>query len=337
MRSLFSLLNVKYEPPISGIPSRPTSISTRVRDGAIRALDRRDGGRVRSEEVVQAAQFGRVVPVHPHPEPDGLLRLARGVGQDALLAQGHELGDAVRLDVALRGEAEVPLDVDLHPQPLAVEAVLVALVLAEHRVEPLVQVLVGPPPGVVDAHRIVRGDRARRGSSTWARRRSGRAAGRRSGVRARCARMSCSWLTRSGLAGTASNIRLQWHRAVGGSRRGTRTGRIRRVRVSYPRCTKRRSRDRAPAPPSPRPSCPCCSRVSGSGMPGRPCGRSPSPPCPILAIALLAGVGLRMDRIALLGLVFDPNHPDRRVRPQPASSSSTGSSPSSTRIGSPSS
>ena len=28
MRSLFSLLNVKYEPPISGIPSRPTSIST---------------------------------------------------------------------------------------------------------------------------------------------------------------------------------------------------------------------------------------------------------------------------------------------------------------------
>jgi len=28
---------------------------------------------------------------------------------------------------------------------------------------------------------------------------------------------------------------------------------------------------------------------------------------PILAIALLAGVGLRMDRIALLGLAFDPN------------------------------
>ena len=27
MRSLFSLLNVKYEPPISGMPSRPTSIS----------------------------------------------------------------------------------------------------------------------------------------------------------------------------------------------------------------------------------------------------------------------------------------------------------------------
>ena len=28
MRSLFSLLKVKYEPPTSGMPSRPTSIST---------------------------------------------------------------------------------------------------------------------------------------------------------------------------------------------------------------------------------------------------------------------------------------------------------------------
>ena len=28
IRSLFSLLNVKYEPPMSGMPSRPTSIST---------------------------------------------------------------------------------------------------------------------------------------------------------------------------------------------------------------------------------------------------------------------------------------------------------------------
>ncbi len=33
MRSLFSLLKVKYEPPSSGIPSRPTSISTVSRTG----------------------------------------------------------------------------------------------------------------------------------------------------------------------------------------------------------------------------------------------------------------------------------------------------------------
>ena len=54
---------------------------------------------------------------------------------------------------------EVPLDVDLDPQALAVEPVLPALVLAEHGVEALEEVLVGPAPGVVDAHRVVGRDR----------------------------------------------------------------------------------------------------------------------------------------------------------------------------------
>src|SRR6185436_2396413 len=76
------------------------------------------------------------------------------------LAQRHELRDAVGLDVALALEAEVALDVDLDPQALAVEPVLPALVLAEHGVVPLEQVLVGAAPGVVDAHRVVRGDGA---------------------------------------------------------------------------------------------------------------------------------------------------------------------------------
>ena len=159
MRSLFSLLNVKYEPPTSRIPRRPTSISTESVTGPCGPSIVAMGCGVRPEQVVQPTQLGRIVPVHPHPEPDRLLRLASGVGQDALLAQGHELGDAVRLDVALRGEAQVTLDVDLDPQALAVEAVLVALVLAEHRVEALVQVLVGAAPGVVEAHRVVRRDR----------------------------------------------------------------------------------------------------------------------------------------------------------------------------------
>ena len=75
------------------------------------------------------------------------------------MQSAHELGDAVRLDVALAREAEVALDVDLDPQALAVEAVLPALVLAEHGVEALVQVLVGATPGVVDAHRVVGRDR----------------------------------------------------------------------------------------------------------------------------------------------------------------------------------
>ena len=100
-----------------------------------------------------------VVPVHPHAEAGGLLGHARRVGQHALLAERDELGDAVVLDVALRGEAEVALDVDLDPQALAVEPVLVPLVLAEHRVEPLVEVLVRTAPGVMDAHRVVGGDR----------------------------------------------------------------------------------------------------------------------------------------------------------------------------------
>ena len=115
--------------------------------------------RVRREQVAQAQQLGRVVPVHPVAEPDALLGLAGGEREHALLAQAHELGDAVRLDVALAREAEVALDVDLDPQALAVEAVLVALVLAQHRVEPLVQVLVRAAPGVVDAHRVVGRDR----------------------------------------------------------------------------------------------------------------------------------------------------------------------------------
>ena len=71
-----------------------------------------------------------------------------------------ELGDAVGLDVALALEPEVALDVDLDPQALAVEPVLPALVLAEHRVVALEDVLVGPAPGVVDAHRVVGRDRA---------------------------------------------------------------------------------------------------------------------------------------------------------------------------------
>ena len=89
-----------------------------------------------------------------------MLGLASGVGEHALLAQGHEAGDPERLDVALRGEAELALDVDLDPQALAVEPVLVPLVLAEHGVEPLVEVLVGASPGVVDAHRVIGGDRS---------------------------------------------------------------------------------------------------------------------------------------------------------------------------------
>src|SRR3954453_14494376 len=51
------------------------------------------------------------------------------------------------------------LDTDLDPEPLAVEAVLVALVEAVQRLVALEDVLQGAAPRVVDAHRVVRGDR----------------------------------------------------------------------------------------------------------------------------------------------------------------------------------
>ena len=155
MRSLFSFEKVKYEPPSSGMPRRPTIISTVSVTGPWGPCDGHLLRGVLGQQVAQAAQLVRIVPVHPHAEADRLLGLLRGVGQHALLAQADELGDAVRLDVALAGEAELALDVHLDPQALAVEAVLPALVLAEHGVEALEEVLVGPAPGVVDAHRVV--------------------------------------------------------------------------------------------------------------------------------------------------------------------------------------
>ncbi len=112
------------------------------------------------EQVAEAAQLVGVVPVHPVAESDGLLGLDGRVGQDALLAEAHEVGDAEGLDVLLAREAQLALDVDLDPEALAVEAVLPALVLAEHGVVATEGVLVGPSPGVVDAHRVVGRDGA---------------------------------------------------------------------------------------------------------------------------------------------------------------------------------
>src|SRR5262249_53966751 len=64
------------------------------------------------------------------------------------------------LDVALGGELELLLDLDLDPEALAVEAILVAEPLAEHGVIALVGVLVGTPPGMVNTHGVVGSDGA---------------------------------------------------------------------------------------------------------------------------------------------------------------------------------
>ena len=100
------------------------------------------------------------VPVHPHAEPLRLLGDHLAVLGHPLLAAFGELGEAVFLDLALRVEPERLLDLDLDPETLAVEAVLVALVEAAQRLVALEDVLERPAPGVVHTHRVVRGDGA---------------------------------------------------------------------------------------------------------------------------------------------------------------------------------
>src|SRR2546428_2389969 len=110
-------------------------------------------------DVVVGVRVIGVVRVHPLTEADGLLRDRGSAAVDASATRARELVDAVGLDVALAVEVELALDLHLHPQALAVEAVLPALVEALHRLVTLVEVFVGAAPRVMDAHRLdVRGD-----------------------------------------------------------------------------------------------------------------------------------------------------------------------------------
>src|SRR5207245_613626 len=97
--------------------------------------------------------------VHPLTEPLRLLGLDAGVLRDPVAAGAGELIEPVLLDLALGVQAERFLDLDLDPEALAVEAVLIALLVSEQPVVPLPDVFQRPAPGVVDAHRVVRGDR----------------------------------------------------------------------------------------------------------------------------------------------------------------------------------
>src|SRR6266498_2953055 len=110
-------------------------------------------------DVRVAERVVRVVPVHPHAEALGLFGNHAREVRHALLAARRELGEPVLLDVTLRVEAERLLDLDLDVEPLAVEAVLVTLVEAAESLVALEDILDRPPPGVMDAHRVVRGDR----------------------------------------------------------------------------------------------------------------------------------------------------------------------------------
>ncbi len=111
-------------------------------------------------DVQIAVRVVRVRPVHPLTHPDRVLGDGHGGSVHALAASLGEFRDPVRLDIPLAVEVQLALDLHLDPEALAVEAVLIALVVAEHRLVPLVEVLVGPRPHAVDAHGLdVRGDR----------------------------------------------------------------------------------------------------------------------------------------------------------------------------------
>jgi hypothetical protein len=122
---------------VHGLEKAPDVLDVRVREGVV-----------------------VVVPVHPHPEPAGLLGDDLGELGHALLAPLGELREPVLLDLALRVQAEGALDPDFDPETLAVEAVLVALAEASHRLVALEDVLERAPPAVVRAHGVVRRDRA---------------------------------------------------------------------------------------------------------------------------------------------------------------------------------
>ena len=99
-----------------------------------------------------------VAPVHPLTEALAAARQVVGRADDDFTALRREAVEPVLLDLALRVQAEVALDPDLDPEPLAVEAVLVALVEAAQRLVALEDVLQRPPPRRVHAERLVRRD-----------------------------------------------------------------------------------------------------------------------------------------------------------------------------------
>ena len=241
-----------------------------------------------------------------------------------------ELGDAERLDVALRGEAQVALDVDLDPQALAVEAVLVALVLAQHRVEPLVEVLVRAAPGVVDAHRVVGGDRpveeAPAGSAGVLRPEpreraaapptpgAGRAPGRRSRVGWRRVRTS-------GLEGRGPRpgpgLRAGDQSIGSGAVDRPRGPASRRVPARIPAGTYHSARcrhpQRAPRAHTPRTRSAFAAAFLSLIFPGLGHAYAGAYPralafaaLPFLLIALAGGIFLRVDRLELVGFVVQP-------------------------------
>ena len=89
-----------------------------------------------------------------------MLRLSSGEAENSAFALVDKVIDAVFINGGLGAEPQLFFDFDFDPQALAVETVLVSQVVACHREEALVRVFVGAAPGVVNSHRVIRGDGA---------------------------------------------------------------------------------------------------------------------------------------------------------------------------------
>ena len=90
-----------------------------------------------------------VVEVDPEADPLGQASPLLDVAEDRLPTPLVELGDAVGLDLGLRGDAELLLHLELHREAMAVPAGLPRHAIAAHRAVPRVDVLEHPREHVV--------------------------------------------------------------------------------------------------------------------------------------------------------------------------------------------
>ena len=139
--------------------------------------------------------------VDPVAHPLGHLLEEVDVPLHRLAAAGVELGDAVRLDVGLAGEAELLLDGELDRQAVAVPAGLAVDLVALHRLEAREDVLERPRLDVVGAGAAVRGGRALEEGPACRLPRCGPRTSRRSAARARSRARSRSRLGQVDLRG----------------------------------------------------------------------------------------------------------------------------------------
>src|SRR5262249_30071526 len=101
----------------------------------------------------------RVVEVEPEADALGHPVPVLDVAEDRLAASGVELGDAELLDLLLRRDAQLALDLELDGQPMAVPARLPRDLVAGHRLEARIDVLEDAGEYVMGARTAVGGRR----------------------------------------------------------------------------------------------------------------------------------------------------------------------------------